>query len=373
MKIGILTGGGDTQALNAIIYGALQATQERENELIGFNYGWKGVLSPSEYVTVQDVNPRQGGTILRSSRTKLKGNLIDMAASNIDRLVDAFIAVGGDDTLTVGRELADRLSIPIALVTKTIDNDVGINAHTGEIDYEKITNYFTPGFPTAAEIAARFTSDLKTTAYSHERVMFLETMGRSPGWLALSSYKADPDFILVPEHALDFNDFAYKLAEKYKQQGYAVVVVAEGLRYDGSDKPISQDTTQIDPHGHTKLGGVSSILAARVKEELGIENSNATNPNYLYRSGSPNKLDLETGIKLGKLAASSVQNELSGHVAIVQRKGDQLVTTTKPIDKVLSTSGGVIIPRTLDLRFYDPTTYQITEAGKEYFRPIMGR
>jgi len=150
-----------------------------------------------------------------------------------------------------------------------------------------------------------------------------------------------------------------------------VVVVAEGVCYEGSDKPIAQDESSVDPHGHAKLGGVAEILAARVKEELGIENSNYTNPNYLYRSGPPNELDLRMGVSLGRLAVLSVQNGLNGNVAVVEREGDQLVAKTRAIDHVLPTDEcGLVVPRRIDSRFYDQASYQITDAGKEYFRVI---
>jgi len=208
-RVGILTGGGDVSSLNAIIYGALEAVKEKGDELIGFRRGWSGVIGSTDIVPVESVDPKQGGTLLRSSRTKLKGAMISQAVYNLDHMVDGFIAIGGDDTLTVGKQLAAEANVPVCLVTKTIDNDVGTNAHTGEINYDKIINYFTPGFPTAAEKAAQFAAELRTTAYSHERVMFLETMGRSPGWLALSSYKGEPDFVLIPEVGLNFSDFAH--------------------------------------------------------------------------------------------------------------------------------------------------------------------
>ena len=371
MRIGILTGGGDVSSLNAIIYGALETVKERGGELIGFKRGWSGVMGSTDFIPIENVDPKQGGTLLRSSRTKLKGEMISQAAYNIDHMVDRLIAIGGDDTLTVGKQLSAEANIPVCLVSKTIDNDVGTNAHEGELNYDAIINYFTPGFPTAAEKAAQFAADLKTTSYSHERVMFLETMGRSPGWLALSSYVGKPDFILIPEVGLNFSDFAYKLDVRYKEQGYAVVVVSEGVRYEGCANPIAQDESVVDPHGHAKLGGAAELLAARVKEELGIENSNYTNPNYLYRSGPPNELDLKMGISLGRLAAHSVQNGLNGNVAVVEREGDSLITKTRTIDKVLSTdSEGLVIPRRVDSRFYDQASYQITEAGKEYFRLI---
>ena len=159
--------------------------------------------------------------------------------------------------------------------------------------------------------------------------------------------------------------------ERYKQKGYAVVVVAEGVRYKGSTKPISQDDSTIDLFGHKKLGGVAEILARRIKKECGIENSNYVNPSYLYRSGSPTLFEKQQAMELGKIAAKTVIQEITGQVAVLQRDGGSIVTETKPIDDVLLTDkNGKTIPRNLDLRFYDAENYCITDLGRDYFMMI---
>lgn len=382
MRIGILTGGGDTASLNAVIYGAVAQAEMSGNEIFGFIEGWKGVLDPVKYRQLHngDIKAKLAGTSILTSRESLKGGNLEQAVENISNAVDGLIAIGGDDTLTVGRRLVERLGIPVCFVTKTIDNDVGRNAPEGKIDYGRIVNYFTSGFPTAALKAAVYARELESTSKSHKRIMFLETMGRSPGWLALSTYRAQPDFILVPEVGLDFEDFKGKLAARYKEQGYAIVVVAEGVRYKGADKPICEDAANVDEHGHKKLGGVAELLADRVRKELGIKNCNADNPNYLYRCGisynpenapAPSELDLSTGITLGCEAEKAVSGLSTGRIAVLERRGDKIVALTKPIDEVLLTdASGKIIPRNLDLRFYNASRYGITAAGKEYFKAI---
>lgn len=382
MRIGILTGGGDTASLNAIIYGAAAQAEEDKNKLVGFIEGWKGVLN-SDYIELSKItiDPNVAGTFILTSRTNLEEDKdIAKAVDNLESTVNALIAIGGDDTLTVGKKLKDRLNIPVCFITKTIDNDVGINAADGEVDYRRIVNYFTSGFATAATKSANYANELRSTSRSHRRIMFLETMGRSPGWLALSTYRANPDFILVPETGLDFRHFKEKLAKRYKNKGYAIVVVAEGVRYEGSDKPISRDDSVVDVFGHERLGGVAQILAERIKQELGIDNSNYNNPKHLYRCGisdnpeeesRPTLLDKKTGIYLGQEAAKAVNKRNTGIVAVLQRHGNNIMAETKPIDDVLLTDkNGKIIPRNLDLRFYDSKNYCITDLGKEYFRVI---
>ncbi len=374
MKIGILTGGGDTPSLNAVIYGAALRAEELGHTLVGALKGWDGVLNPVCYqeLNPRKINPNAGGTLLKTSRTRLKDESLEQAVRNIEEEFDALIAIGGDDTLTVGKNLGYLLNIPICFVTKTIDNDAGRNAPQGAMDYAQIINYFTSGFATAARKAAQYAAELRTTAYSHERVIFLETMGRTPGWLALSAYLGGPDFILVPEVPLDFERFKGVLADRYKRQQNAIVVVAEGVKYAGSDNPIAQDESDMDTFGHKKLGGVAEILAERVKKELGIKNSNSVNPGYLYRSGSPSDVDRRIGILLGREAVSAISKKRSGEVAVVYRNDEGLRVRTMPVDEVLLTdSTGHIIPRNLDSRFYNPNAYSITPEGVEYFRPIL--
>jgi ATP-dependent phosphofructokinase / diphosphate-dependent phosphofructokinase len=370
MTIGVLTGGGDTQALNATLAGVIEQANYANEPVIGFRHGWQGLLD-NEYIPLLNVNPNIGGTILKTSRKKLKGDEITKAANNLSNVVNRFIAIGGDDTLTVGREISRKLGMPTCFITKTIDNDVGTNMPLDEIDFTKIINYFTPGFPSAASLVAKFASDLRTTAYSHDRIIFLEAMGRKPGWLSLASYKGEPDFILIPEVKLDYETFLDALKKTYRDNKNAIVVVAEGLKYEGQDNPICEDETQVDSFGHKKLGGVAEILAARVKADLGIESCVSNNPNYLYRSGSPNKIDLEYGKKLGKSAVLSLFSSDRPSVAVTQLNDGVLCSSIVNLDTVLITdNNGVIVPRTVDLRFYDKDKYMITDLGREYFKRI---
>ncbi|MDR3611416.1 MAG: 6-phosphofructokinase, partial [Ignavibacteriaceae bacterium] len=184
-RIGILTGGGDVAPLNSVIASALEKSKENGIELLGFVKGWQGVLD-GNYVKLSDARfgSRIGGTILKSSRVNL--HKIDepekKITENLEKhKIDGLIVIGGEDTLSNSLLLRN---IPQVLISKTIDNDVGINNNKG------IVNYFTLGYPTAAEKISSFVSlseGLRTTAYSHERIIIVESMGMHAGWLALGS------------------------------------------------------------------------------------------------------------------------------------------------------------------------------------------
>jgi 6-phosphofructokinase 1 len=267
------------------------------------------------------------------------------------------------------------------VITKTIDNDLGKNALPNDESLETMINYFTPGFPTAVQRIKEYTSQLKTTAYSHERVIVLEAMGRMPGWLALASGISRPDAIVIPEVALDFELLKEKVRESYNKiengakRNYSIIVVAEGAKYiDG--RLIAVDESNIDAFGHAKLGGAAEIIAQRLQKELsgelGTKNFNSVVPGYLYRSGSPSKTDRQFCYDLGEEAVRLVTNGCNGYAAIVQKKGDELYVRSVPVSDLVNRNGdGTIKPRLVNSAFYDSVAMNITPLGLAYFDQIL--
>jgi len=380
-RIGVVTGGGDTSALNPTIRGIVDRAAAGGIEVVGFMGGWAGLLADGQAVrlTPEVVDPTRGGTLLKTSRTKLAG-VADGYRQARDKLrqlgIDALIPIGGDDTLSVAADLGD---VPMVVVTKTIDNDVGTNPPDGEpIDFSRMVNYFTPGFPSAARRVAEFASaagGVRTTAYSHERIIVLETMGMSAGWLALAAAWGHADIILAPEAPLDYERLKAKVVECYRVDREVIISVAEGV-VDAGGKPICRDESNRDAFGHAKVGGVADVLARRLKadlgEELGTRNFNAVIPSYLYRSGSPTDVDRQIALKLGGLAVELVLADKLDHIACVARVGDDLDVTGQPFSTLQRQADGSIKPRRVDPRFYDAQGFAITPAGEDYFRPILG-
>jgi len=380
-RIGVLTGGGDTSALNSMLYGIADEAHQDGVEVVGFMRGWAGLLDSGQYavLTADMIDPGLGGTLLKTSRTKLakiEGGY-EQARANLSALgIDGLVLIGGDDTIGVAAQFQH---IPIAIITKTIDNDVGANCPADEpLDFSKIVNYFTPGFPSAARRVAAFASwhnGVQTTGYSHERIIALESMGMSAGWLALAAAFGHPDFIVVPEVPLDYARLRDGVARKYAEQSHVLVVVAEGAVYtDGT--VISEDTTNVDAFGHAKLGGCADVIARRLKADLGgqlkTRNFNAVIPSYLFRCGAPTALDKRIGTKLGRKAVRLLLGGKSGKMASVRRTGDTLRVVTMDVRALPRDSKGNIVPKRLDLRLYDAENLRITSEGIEYFKPILG-
>ena len=383
-RLGVLTGGGDTTALNATLKGIALGAEAAGYDVIGIEAGWAGMLASGSavHLPAAAIDPDRGGTVIRSSRTNLRAVAggMEQASARITQLgLDALVAIGGDDTLTVGVSLGEyHRDVPVNFVTKTIDNDVGTNpAAGGEYARAEMRNYFCPGFPTAATWLADAARALRTTAYSHGRILVFEAMGRTAGWLALATAYGHPDFIVLPEWPLDVDALVEAVAQRYSVRGNVVVVVAEGaIGPDG--RPLAE-SGDMDAFGHRRLGGCSQWLAdqlkSRVAHDGGVSASNiaAVLPSYLQRCGRPTPFDRDWAIELGRTAAAAVAAGEINRIACPALDGDALGVTTHDVgDVLLRDAAATIIPRTVDARLYDAESFGITAAGRDYLQPLLG-
>ena len=240
--IGIANGGGDCPGLNAVIRGAVRAAILGHGwRVIGINDGFDGLIwtertMPLTVESIAGILPR-GGTILGTTN---RGNPFHYVVNEDGKKVthdyslkclenarklgmDAVIAIGGDGTLTIARDLG-RLGIPIVGVPKTIDNDLSAT----EVTF---------GFDTALHVATDAIDRLHTTAESHGRVMVIEVMGRDAGWIALHSGLAGgADVILLPEIPFTIETICERLRERTATgKKFSLVVVAEGVKLPPSD------------------------------------------------------------------------------------------------------------------------------------------
>ncbi len=370
-RIGILTGGGDVQPLNSVIKSALEFSQKNKIELIGFVRGWQGILDNDFiHLNKKKIDHSIGGSILKSSRVNLAK--IDNGAEKVKSVlgrncIDGLIVIGGEDTLSNAFYLKD---IPQVLISKTIDNDVGV------LQNNSIVNYFTLGYPTAAEKISSFVSlneGLRTTAYSHERIIIVESMGMHAGWLALSSAMGHPDFIIIPEFPLNYDKFLERVAEKYKKKKNLIIVVAEGARWsDGLY--ISADKNETDSFGHPRFKGVANLLAERMKRDLkkhfDTRNVNSVNPSYLYRSGQPNALDSSASSVLGKTAVDILRSRVINSPIFLTTsfRQNKLTISEYPLNEVEDIDQ---LHRFVSERFYDREKLNITSLGKKYLSKII--
>ena len=377
-RLAVLTGGGDTPLLNSVIFSLKKLLEDSKYQYIGFLQGWDGVLK-KEYIYLNTVGNFSdiGGTFLKSSRVNLANSEDGFLKANnnlSDLSVEYLIIIGGDDTLSNAYGIKSTTCI---CVSKTIDNDVGSIEVKNNII--KIENYFTLGYPTAANQIARFASlqeGLRTTAYSHERIVILESMGMHAGWLTMASAAGKPNFIIIPEFPLDYNNFLEKLKQQYSKYRNSIIVIAEGTRYlDGSY--IKQDYNEVDDFGHARFGGSSFILRDRLKNDLkgfmNVRNINAVNPAYLYRSGKPHFLEKKAAALVSKLAFELIQDQkIREHQFIsIEYNGSDFAAKTQPLNLFPQTSEGRFPKRYINEKFYNADTFSATEEWFDYLDPIV--
>lgn len=293
-----MTGGGDCPGLNAVIRAVVRTVDNAGGQCAGIEEGWRGLIEgnvrPLSVAETDDIIAR-GGTILGSSRTNPYKDPahVTRTCENFKRLgLDALVAIGGDDTLSVASRLYEDFKVPLVGVPKTIDNDLS-------------STDFTFGFDTAVNIVMEATDRLRTTAESHRRVVVIETMGRNAGWIAcFSGIAVAADYILVPEVPINVDHLCEVLNHR-REQGklYGLVVVSEGAKFAAGEL-ITQDT-EIDEFGHVKLGGIGEVIADLIEQRTGIQ-TRCVILGHLQRGGPPSAYDRVLATRLGIRAAKLV-------------------------------------------------------------------
>ena len=297
MKVGMLTGGGDCPGLNAVIRAVVRkGIFHYQDNLVGFLEGWRGLVEnmsmPLDLAAVAGILPR-GGTILRTSRTnpsKRPDGLDRCMATLANHKIDALIAIGGDDTLSVAQKLHER-GVKVVGVPKTIDNDLS-------------GTDFTFGFDTAVNVVCEAIDRVHTTAEAHNRVMVVEVMGRDAGWIAMySGIAGGADVILIPERPFDVDKVAESIRQRHQRGRYfSIVVVAEGAKFSADTDPshgapVLQDMDK-DEFGHAKLGGIGNILAREIEKRTGFE-ARSVVLGHIQRGGSPSAFDRVLATRYG--------------------------------------------------------------------------
>jgi 6-phosphofructokinase 1 len=281
---------------------------------VGFLEGWRGLVDDNTMVldleAVGGILPR-GGTILRTSRTNpsKRPDGIDRCMASLEKnKIEALIAIGGDDTLSVAQKLHER-GAKVVGVPKTIDNDLG------GTDY-------TFGFDTACNIVCEALDRVHTTAEAHNRVMVVEVMGRDAGWIALySGIAGGADVILIPERPFDVDKVADSIRQRHERGLYfSIVVVAEGAKFSsaepGQGAPVLQDMGK-DEFGHVKLGGIANILAREIEKRTGFE-TRAVVLGHIQRGGSPSAFDRVLATRYGLGAIDMVHRGEFGCMAALR-------------------------------------------------------
>ena len=277
--IGVLTSGGDAPGMNAAIRAVTRAAIFNGFQVKGIMRGYRGLVY-NEIVPFQTQNVsniiQQGGTILKTARCKefatpegRKQAYDNMRAAGIDALV----VIGGDGTLTGARVFAEEFDVPVVGLPGTIDNDL----------YGTDT---TIGYDTALNTIMDAVDKLRDTATSHERLFFVEVMGNTAGYLALSGALASgAEAAIIPEMETETDQLKNLIDNGFrKSKNSAIVLVAE----------------------NPATGGAMG-LAERVKREFPQYDARVTILGHLQRGGSPTAMDRILASRLGAAAISALK------------------------------------------------------------------
>src|ERR1700716_3568433 len=313
MKVGMLTGGGDCPGLNAVIRAVVRkGIFHYQDNFVGFLEGWRGLVEdksmPLDLAAVAGILPR-GGTILRTSRTnpsKRPDGIDRCIATLANHKIDALIAIGGDDTLSVAQKLHERGGKGVG-IPKEIENDLS-------------GTDFTFGFDTAVNVVCEAIDRVHTTAEAHNRVMVVEVMGRDAGWIAMySGIAGGADVILIPERPFDVDKVAESIRQRHERGRYfSIIVVAEGAKITADTDPshgapVLQDMDK-DEFGHAKLGGIGNILAREIEKRTGFETRSVV-LGHIQRGGSPSAFDRVLATRYGIGAIDMVHRGEFGRMA----------------------------------------------------------
>ena len=322
-RIGLLTSGGDCQALNATMRGVVKGLSHniKDLEIYGFEEGYKGLIYGNyRLLTANDFSGilTKGGTIIGSSRQPFKLmrvpdanglDKVDAMLQNYYKLrLDCLVILGGNGTQKTANMLREE-GLNIIHLPKTIDNDI-------------YGTDLTFGYQSAIDIATTAIDQIHTTASSHGRVFIVEVMGHKVGWLTLSAGVASgADIILLPEIPYDVKKVCSAIDKRHKSgKKFTILAVAEGAIPKEIAKLDKKEQKKEMEKIAEKYPSISYKLAADITKKTGYE-VRVTVPGHVQRGGSPDPFDRILSTKLGAYAAQCIIKEEYGvMVAIVNNK-----------------------------------------------------
>ncbi len=312
-RIGVMTSGGDSPGMNAAIRGVVRTGIYMGLDVFGIYRGYEGMIDgqiePMFSHSVSNIIQR-GGTILKTARSQrfmTYAGRLKAYQQLQDRKIDALVAIGGNGTFTGASIFDAEFDFPIIGLPGTIDNDLyGTDA--------------TIGYDTAINTVVEAADKIRDTATSHERLFFIEVMGRDAGFIALrSGIACGAEFILVPETTTYIDNLARLLKHDIrKNKTSGIVIVAEG----------------------DEEGGAYEV-ARKVKEKLPEIDTRVTVLGHIQRGGSPSAFDRVLASSLGFLAVKGLMEGQRGVMAgimdkqVVYTPFEKAIKHTKDINKDL--------------------------------------
>lgn len=307
-KIAVFTSGGDSPGMNACIRAVVRTAIYNNIEVVGVMHGFNGLINdefvPLHVKSVSGIIHR-GGTILKTARSKefltLEGR--KKALENLKKHnIEGIVAIGGDGTFKGALEFSQISNIPMVGCPGTIDNDL-------------IGTDFTIGYDTAINTVVEAVDKIRDTAESHDRLFFVEVMGRDAGLIALrSGIGSGAEAILMPETKTDIEDLIQRLANSRKSKSSKIIMVAEG----------------------DEAGG-AFIIAEQVKKRLPDYDTRVTVLGHIQRGGNPSTMDRVSSSRMG---FSAVEALLAGKSNVMVGIIDKNIVYT-PFEKAVKHRQGL--------------------------------
>jgi 6-phosphofructokinase 1 len=284
LKVGVFTSGGDAPGMNAAIRAVARSCAYYKLECVGIMRGYEGMIegdiAPLDARAVGNILQR-GGTVLKSARSK-EFRTPEGRKKAYDNLkkhnIDALVAIGGDGTFTGLHKFFEEYQVPSILIPGTIDNDL-------------VGTDYTIGYDTATNTAVEAIDKIRDTALSHNRLFFIEVMGRHSGYIAIhAGIAGGAASVVIPEESMSFDDL-YKIlgAGEDTEKKSNLVVVAEG----------------------SKIGDAHT-LARKVAERSSYFDIKVTVLGHLQRGGSPTYFDRVLASRMGVAAVEGLLHGENG-------------------------------------------------------------
>ncbi|WP_445749511.1 6-phosphofructokinase [Polaribacter sp.] len=273
-RIGVMTSGGDSPGMNAAIRAVVRTCSYHEIECVGIYHGYQGMIS-GDFIELNARSVKgiinKGGTFLKSARSKefMTKEGRQKAYNNLKAAqIDALVTIGGDGTFTGAIVFNKEFNFPVIGIPGTIDNDIAGTSHT-------------LGYDTALNTVVDAIDKIRDTASSHDRLFFIEVMGRDAGHIALNAgVGAGAEEILIPEENLGLERLLESL-NRSKQSGKAssIVIVAEGDKSgknvfelkDYVEKNMPEYDVRVSVLGHLQRGGSPSCFDRVLASRMGVK------------------------------------------------------------------------------------------------------
>jgi 6-phosphofructokinase 1 len=310
-KIAVFTSGGDSPGMNACIRAVVRTGVYHGLDVYGIMYGYDGMIEGNikkmQSLSVSNVLQR-GGTILKSARSDafLTKEGRQKACNQLQKHgIEGLIAIGGDGTFKGAKIFSEEFGIPIIGCPGTIDNDI-------------YGTDFTIGFDTALNTALEAIDKIRDTAAAHDRIFFIEVMGRDSGYIAVEcAIGGGAELVMVPETKTTIDDVVKSLRSLRKTKTSSIVVVAEG----------------------DEEGGAAEIME-KVKNLINDEEKDfkVTTLGHIQRGGSPTGKDRILGSRCGLAAVEALMEGRSNCMAgivndeIVYTSFEDCIGKSKPLN-----------------------------------------